>query len=760
MTQTFKPRPHQAEILKYLRGRMGISAVPGSGKTRTLAQLAAKLIQSKKLSDDQEVLIVTLVNSAVTNFKSQIDELMNQKGALAGFGYRVRTLHGLANDIVREKAHLLGMGDNFTILDERDSQTIITDAIEAWCKGHPQGGSEYFLPDLSDERVAHLLLNEWQRDAVGLATSFIKQAKDWRISPEDLRQKLDNFPQKLPLAEMCHAVYVNYQRSLAYRGAVDFQDLISYALTLLEGHPAYLDLLQKKFPYILEDEAQDSSELQQAILEKLVGKKGNWVRVGDPNQAIYETFTTANPDHLLNFINTNGVTKRELPQSGRSTKAIIDLANFLIEWSREKHPVDAIRVKQPLKLPYIQITAVDDPQPNPPNNPAQVVIYPEPLRADNQKDEEIDAVVASLTRWLPQNMDKTVAVLVPKNERGGKFVLALKKAGLPVVELLRNTTTTRETAGALSFILDALAHPDAGKALSGAYRVWRRADRENEVDNTRNETIIKVLNDCKNLEDYLYPMGDDWLESESVQALFAAIESARDLLVVFKLIMRRWQEAIVLPIDQLVVTIAGELFATAPDLAIAHTLALHLKRQSSLNPHWRTTEFVAELRAIAQNKRNIANLPEDGEEYEADKHKGVVTVATMHKAKGLEWDRVYLTSLNTYDFPAAFVEDNFMGELWYIRDKLNVSAEALHQLACVYKNITYEEGEGTAVSRIDYSAERLRLLYVGITRARRELILLWNTGRKGDLRPSVAFEALRTFWENQITNSDIIESNG
>lgn len=749
MTQSFKPRPHQADVLKYTSGRMGISAVPGSGKTRTLAQLAAKLIQSKKLADDQEVLIVTLVNSAVTNFKSQIDGLMNQKGNLAGFGYRVRTLHGLANDIVREKAHLLGMGDNFTILDERDSQTIITDAVEAWCKGHPQGGSEYFLPELSEDRVAYLLINEWQRDAVGIATNVIKQAKDWRITPEELRRKLDTFPQKLPLAEMCHAVYVNYQRSLAYRGAVDFQDLISYALTLLEGHESYLELLRKKFPYILEDEAQDSSELQQSILELLVGKKGNWVRVGDPNQAIYETFTTANPDHLVDFIKQKGVKRQELPQSGRSTASIIRLANYLIEWSHDRYPVELVRVKEPLKLPKIELTAPDDPQPNPADNPRQVVIYPEPLRVDTQKDEEIDAVVASLKRWLPQNGDKTVAVLVPKNERGGKFVLALKKAGLPVVELLRNTTTTRETAGALSFILDALAHPDAGKALGLAFRVWRRDDRDNEVDNVRNEHVIKILNACDQLEDYLYPLGDDWLNSEAVKSLVSEMDNALDLLVQFKLMMHRWQEAIVLPIDQLVVTIAGELFSTAADLAIAHSLALHLKRQANLNPHWRINEFVTELRAIAQNKRNIANLPEEDEDYQPDNYKGVVTIATMHKAKGLEWDRVYLTSLNTYDFPAAFPEDTYMGESWYVRDKLNLSEEALHQLRCVKDGNVYEEGVGTGRGRVNYSAERLRLLYVGITRARRELILMWNTGRKGDLRPSVAFEALRTFWETQ-----------
>ncbi|PJF28939.1 MAG: hypothetical protein CUN52_10915 [Phototrophicales bacterium] len=756
MTQVFKPRPHQAEILKYTKGRMGISAVPGSGKTRTLAQLAAKLIQSNKLADDQEVLIVTLVNSAVTHFKAQIDALIQQSGALAGFGYRVRTLHGLANDIVREKAHLVGLSDSFTIIDDGDSQTIITDAVEAWCKGHPQGGSEYFLPDLPDNRVANLLVNEWQRDAVGIATNFIKQAKDWRISPEDLRRKLDTFPQRLPLAEMCHAVYVNYQRSLAYRGALDFQDLISYALILLEGHPTYLDLLQKKFPYILEDEAQDSSELQQAILEKLVGKKGNWVRVGDPNQAIYETFTTANPDHLVNFIHMKGVIKHELPQSGRSAEAIIQLANELIRWSQERHPVEVVRKKEPLKLPYIQPTAPDDPQPNPPSTAKSVYIYDEPLRVDDQRDEEVDAVVTSLKRWLPQNMDKTVAVLVPRNDRGGKFVSALKKAGLPVVELLRNTTTTRETAGALSYILDAIAHPNAGKALGAAFRVWRRDDRDDEEANARNEIIIKTLNECKQLEDYLYPMGEDWLQSDSAQALFAQVDVAYDLLVQFKAVMTRWQEAVVLPIDQLVVTIAGELFSTSADLAIAHTLALHLKRQEMLNPHWRIDEFVTELRAIAQNKRNIVNLPNDDEEYEADQYQGVVTVATMHKAKGLEWDRVYLTSLNTYDFPSAFPEDSYMGESWYVRDKLNLGEEALYQLRCLKEGMAYEEGIGTKNGRVNYAAERLRLLYVGITRARRELILLWNTGRKGDLRPAAPFEALRTFWESQVEKGDIL----
>ena len=77
---------------------MGISAVPGAGKTFTLSALAAEIIRSGRIAGEQEVLIVTLVNSAVDNFSNRIKEFLESP---MPFGYRVRTLHGLAHDIVR-----------------------------------------------------------------------------------------------------------------------------------------------------------------------------------------------------------------------------------------------------------------------------------------------------------------------------------------------------------------------------------------------------------------------------------------------------------------------------------------------------------------------------------------------------------------------------------------------------------------------------------------------------------------------------------
>src|SRR5512142_1895316 len=121
MTLPFTPRPSQSRILGYSGGRLGISAVPGSGKTQTLSALAAQIISGGQLGADQEVLVVTLVNSAVDNFTARIADFTRDDSVLPHLGYRVRTLHGLAHDIVREDPALVGLDPQFSIMDENAS---------------------------------------------------------------------------------------------------------------------------------------------------------------------------------------------------------------------------------------------------------------------------------------------------------------------------------------------------------------------------------------------------------------------------------------------------------------------------------------------------------------------------------------------------------------------------------------------------------------------------------------------------------------
>jgi superfamily I DNA/RNA helicase len=88
-------------------------------------------------------------------------------------------------------------------------------------------------------------------------------------------------------------------------------------------------------------------------------------------------------------------------------------------------------------------------------------------------------------------------------------------------------------------------------------------------------------------------------------------------------------------------TLGQDLFITAADLAIAHSLAVYLRRAGETSPHWRLPEFAAELKMVAQNRRSVLNIDEDATGFDPDKHKGKVTVATIHRAKGLEWIDIF-----------------------------------------------------------------------------------------------------------------------
>ncbi len=493
---------------------------------------------------------------------------------------------------------------------------------------------------------------------------------------------------------------------------------------------------------MLEDEAQDSSRLQERILRLLSGPGGNWVRVGDPNQAIYETFTTASPWFLRRFLEEEGVAARELPDSGRSTRSIIDLANLLVDWSRAEHPVRELR--DALAPTHIVPTAPGDPQPNPEDDP-QAVRMP---RGKYNPGEELEAVMRSLVRWLPEHRDSTVAILTPSNQRGESFVTALKARGIEHVELLRSTRETRNLAGALGNILGSLADPADARKLATAYKVWRRKDREDPEARERVARLSKSIEKCRNVEEFLWPRPES--EDLSAVQLPDADPVYEEQLRAFRVVMRRWQGAATLPVDQLLITIGQDLFDKPGELALTDKLAGALRQAAAEHPTWRLPELIEELGTIARNERKFLGFSDDDTGFNPDAHKGKVVVATVHKAKGLEWDRVYLTSVNTYDFPAALPGDSFMAEKWFIRDRLNLQAEAFAQLDSLVKEAPLPHlGAATEAARIDYAAERLRLLYVGITRARRELTITTNTGKSGKVGPAAALVALQEAWADR-----------
>jgi DNA helicase-2/ATP-dependent DNA helicase PcrA len=730
------------------RGKMGVSAVPGSGKTHTLSYLAAQLVAAG-LDDDQEVLIVTLVNSAVDNFRSRIAGFIREQGLLPGFGYRVRTLHGLAHDIVRLRPGLVGLADDFVIVDEREAGRVLEEVVTRWLHDHPHAADTYLdWGELSDNKAEWIKRDPWPDLALDLARAFIKRAKDWRLTPEALTDGLtmegSTGRSPLLLAQMATTVYRDYQLALSYRGGVDFDDLIRLAHEALRADEGFLARLRRQWPYILEDEAQDSSKSQEDILRLLAGPEGNWVRVGDPNQSVYHTFTNASPEYLRHFLYEPGVASRALPNSGRSQPSIIRLANYLIDWSRHEHPVPDLRGT--LSLPHIEPTPPGDPQPNPADDPSQMYL----ISQRHTPEAEVSNVVRSVQRWLREHPEETVAVLTPRNKKGVDVVNALRQAKIRHVELLNSTASTRSTAGVLGNVLRHLSEPASARQLATLFRAWQRTDWDDPDQRTRMRGLGTWLRKLRQVEDFLWPLGGeaDWLEASPEMADDPA---AVELLRGFRDMVQRWQGAAALPVDQLLLTLAQDLFTEATDLALAHKLAVELRHRQDLNPDWRLPELTEELAVIARNQRRFLGFEDEDTGFEPQP--GIITVATMHRAKGLEWDRVYLMAVNNYNFPSAQPHDSYISEKWFIRDQLNLEAEALAQLKALNDEnpAAYVEGAATLQARADYAAERLRLLYVGITRARKELVITWNSGRSQPNRPpnqqATPFIALSTWWE-------------
>lgn len=289
---TFKPRPAQAKVLAYESGTLGVSAVPGSGKTHTLAMLAAKLAERLVRSADPAVppgmepivLIVTFSNAAVNNFKDRIGRMMADRGLIPGIGYSVKTLHSMAAEIIREGGANYGLDPEAAIVDQTMSEYILQKIIRRTPREHLRGLFDLVANEnLEISKRDKAFSEKWCDYLMKVTQTVIKRAKDLEISPERLTELLELVPSSdrssYLLLQGIAEFYEQYQSQLAAYPGYDFEDLMTNAYRILDSDERLLAFYQKRWPFILEDEAQDSSAIQERVLRLLSGETGNWVRV-------------------------------------------------------------------------------------------------------------------------------------------------------------------------------------------------------------------------------------------------------------------------------------------------------------------------------------------------------------------------------------------------------------------------------------------------------------------------------------------------
>lgn len=713
MSGSWRLRPGQEAVVGYTGGYLAVPAVPGAGKTTALAHLAARLIAEGGVGKGR-ILVVTYQNSGVSNFRERIGTLLQERGLPPARGYEVRTIHSLAAQILRRRPERRLLPERPLILDEASRDQVLRDEVRRWRRNHPET-----LQNLLDPRVRQDLQvrARWEEAFPGLVRQIVAHCKAHRLAAAPLAAQAGKLPADSFLRPALE-VYAAYEAALRREGALDFDDLLVHAYELLRGDPEFLERLRRRWPFVFEDEAQDSSPLQEELLTLLAGPEGNLVRVGDANQAIMSTFTNAEPDLFRRFCRRPEVLVRSLRESGRSSRDIIDLANHFMRWVREEHPWAACR--DALEEQTIQPVAPDDPHPNP-DPPGYHIL----TRRFASQAEEMEHVVGRLPRALAAP-GHTVAVLFPTNRQAEDFARLLERRGIPYRTITRTRPEQQRLAQGLGDLLDFLAAPHDREALgravagllpeAGADAAWQAALRATAP------------------EELLFPLED---RAGRLPAPAVAAPLAAQLEGLLRRLGEWLEMAWSLPPDALLLQLAEELDLEEADAAVLQAVALEVRRRLARDPQLDLVQLGPQVRELVRQAGHVAAAVYDRQGFRAEA--GVVYVTTFHKAKGLEWDTVYLMQLNEGEFPSTPMV-HMRGDLDYLGERFRPDRLARRELSHLLGDEALGGEDLTAVKEEEIR-ERLRLLYVGITRARENLFLGTVDPSRG-MAPSQAFRAL------------------
>jgi DNA helicase-2/ATP-dependent DNA helicase PcrA len=296
--------PVQREAVLHTEGPVLIVAGAGSGKTRALTHRIAYLIREKGVSP-YAVLAITFTNKAAQEMAERVEGLM---GTRIAKGMWILTFHSACVRILRREHDNVGLPSSFTIYDEGDTERVIAMVEKAM--------------DVDPKRFPPRQV-----------AAMIGRAKDHLLGPQDYAEQSGNF-----FEETVAEIYREYQRRLKSAGALDFDDIIMEAVKLFREHPEVLEHYQEWFRYILIDEYQDTNRAQYHLVNMLAAKYGNLCVVGDADQGVY-SWRGATIQNLLDFEHDHPDAEIfVMEQNYRSTQAILQVANALIEHNVQRKP--------------------------------------------------------------------------------------------------------------------------------------------------------------------------------------------------------------------------------------------------------------------------------------------------------------------------------------------------------------------------------------------------------------------------------------
>lgn len=316
----------QREAIQATEGHVLVLAGAGSGKTTVLTERIAHLLESGK-AKPYEVLSITFTNKAAREMRERLEERLQGSDTAVGDMW-VGTFHAMCVRILRRYADLLGYTSNFVIYDTADSQRVLKTILESM---------GYKSDEVYSDKAFRQLLSSYKN--AGSEETFGSYANAACGFDKDTAQQ----------------IYDRYVETLHAHNAMDFDDLLLNALTLLKTEQEPRDYYQNKFRYVLVDEYQDTNPVQYELAKLLSGKYGNLFAVGDDDQSIY-AFRGATIRNILEFEKDfPGARIIRLEQNYRSTKQILDVANSIISNNADRKGKTLWSTNEEGEIPRVHI---------------------------------------------------------------------------------------------------------------------------------------------------------------------------------------------------------------------------------------------------------------------------------------------------------------------------------------------------------------------------------------------------------------------
>lgn len=704
-------RKDQKEIMKYKSGSMGIQAVPGAGKTFIITNLVAKLL--KKMEDDDQdgkILVLTYMNSAANNFKSRIRAILEDEGLDKG-AFEVMTIHSLAMKIIRENTDIAMLSEESQIIDDYKKGILIQMSIDEY-ESIPANETRirsFLKKDLRDDQAQ---VDKWYREFTNIVLNAIKLMKYADISVDRLEAYLDLG--QATIMKIIGPIYKNYQTILDQEGYFDYDDILIRAYRILVENESVAEKYQTRYAYVFEDECQDSNEIQGKIIDIISYKKAsrkkskrNLVRVGDVNQSITGTFTGSDPKYFKDFCSQADYFY-EMNMAARSSRDILDLANHLVDQAKDH-------------LEGIHIEPVESGQAyksNPKTDKYMVA-----ARSLKNQEEERDLVAKTIGYYQKAFPNYSIGVLSFSNYDTDDMGDYLDARDIKYDKLGADSKVRKKVIGDLKLALDFLLEPTRDNFVDLVMEAFvARFDLDLSQEDL--ESIAKSL--AK--EDHEVLIYDDLYMEEWISRARVRLDDS--IRMVFSTSMSESMLAIRSICDYnqadkqgLVSHILNRLNLTNNEVLLSKYIVFYLGNLLSYEG--------ADLARLALSLDKRYSRVFDGaiesiyDMGETDPLGGSVTLATIHKSKGMEWDAVIITGINKPDFPSS-LDDYFRVDRKYLRPDFK------YPEAFVNMDIDKILGVNRGKTRASYEddlklaliGERVRLLYVGITRAKSSLLLL------------------------------------